>query len=83
MKSNNVVGGHYHKKKDEIFFLIQGTANKVIIGTDEQVNINAPFKWKVSSNVYHLFDLQKGSILLCASTTAFDPNDDFAGPPRS
>jgi len=77
MKSDNVVGKHYHKKKDEYFLLLSGTANKVVIGMEEYTNIKAPFKWVVLKNTFHSFDLENGSILLSAATKPFEPGDDF------
>jgi len=77
MKSDAIVGEHYHKKKDEYFLLLTGTAKKVIIGSEEYININAPYKWVVPKNTSHLFDLEKGSILLSAATKPFDHADDY------
>jgi len=77
MKSNKIVGRHYHKKKEEYFFLLSGTANKVVIGPQEYTNIIAPFKWVVPKNTYHSFDLAIDSILLAATTKPFDPGDDY------
>ena len=77
MKSDGIVGKHYHKNKDEYFLLLTGTAKKVIIGTEEYTNVSAPFKWVVPKNTYHSFDLEGGSILLSAATKPFTPGDDY------
>jgi len=77
MKSDAIVGNHSHKKKDEYFLLLTGTAKKVIIGKEEYTNVNAPFKWVVPRNTYHSFDLESGSILLSAATKPFEPDDDY------
>ena len=77
MKSDAIVGKHYHKKKDEHFLLLTGTAKKVIIGSEEYTNISAPYKWVAPKNTYHSFDLINGSILLSAATKPFDSVDDY------
>lgn len=82
-KSNEPIGGHYHLKKDDLFMLLSGLAKRVVIGDDEEEDIPPIRKWFVPRKTFHLFELEPGSILLEASTTAFDSDDEVRGKPRS
>ena len=77
IKSEEAVGDHYHLKKDEVFFLLKGKAKRVIIGTQESFDIEAPAKWECKRGTYHLFLLEKDSMLLCSATELFDPYDEI------
>lgn len=81
MNSNASVGDHFHRHKDEIFFLMIGSASKVIIGSEVYLDVSAPHKWVVPRNTYHVFYLEKDSILLSAATEPFDVDDEIAGCP--
>ena len=71
------VGDHYHKKKDEIFFLLQGNFIELIVGEDVRRNIPAPYIVVVKRGVYHKFILEPGSILCGVATEEFDINDEL------
>ena len=76
-KSKQAVGNHYHKKKDEIFFLVQGKANRVMIGNTEEFDITAPKIFECPRGTYHMFELEEGSILLGVATKKFDKDDEI------
>lgn len=76
-KSLQAVGNHYHREKDEAFFLLSGKARKVIIGDTVEYDVEAPFLWECPKGVYHLFELEKDSILLGVATKKFDINDEI------
>lgn len=76
-KEDCIVGDHYHKKKDETFLLLIGRAKRVIIGEKEETDIPALRKWTVPKGVYHLFELDQGSILLGVCTKKFDEKDEI------
>lgn len=78
---NCIVGDHYHKRKDEQFFLLIGTATKVVIGGEELWDIEAPCKFHVQAGSYHRFELTPGSILLGTASEPFDPSDEMKGKP--
>ena len=76
-KTDEAVGGHYHNKKDEVFFLLSGRAKRVVVGDVEEFGVVAPKKWFAGKGVHHIFELEKGAILLTAATGAFDPEDEI------
>lgn len=76
-KSEIPIGDHYHSKKDEVFLLISGKAKRVVMDNHTQTNIEAPYKWNVPRNTYHLFELEKGSILIGVADQPFDPEDEL------
>lgn len=77
-KSDQAVGDHYHQQKDEAFLLLTGKAKRVIIGSEEETDVSPFRKWVVPKGVYHLFELEKGSILLGVASKKFDPNDEIS-----
>lgn len=76
-KSETPIGDHYHDKKNEIFLLVSGRAKRVIMDNKIQINIEAPYKWNVPKGTYHLFCLEKGSILIGVADQPFDPEDEL------
>lgn len=71
------VGDHYHKNKDEVFFLLSGRLLEMINGTERVENVEAPYKIFVPRGTYHKFTLEPGSIFLGVATELFDPNDEI------
>jgi mannose-6-phosphate isomerase-like protein (cupin superfamily) len=73
IKSGTEIGDHYHKKKDEIFYLLKGsgtvTLGDLTYSFQEDTSIFIPRKQN------HSFKLKKGSILLGAATKPYDPED--------
>ncbi len=76
-KSDSVIGDHYHNKKEEAFFLLSGRARRVVIGDVEELGVTAPRKWFAGKGVRHIFELEKGAVLLSAATEVFDPADEL------
>ena len=76
-KTDEAVGDHHHNKKDEVFFLLSGKAKRVVIGDKQEFDVPAPRKWYVPRRMHHIFELEKNSILLSASTEKFDPDDEI------
>ncbi|MDR1874831.1 MAG: cupin domain-containing protein [Synergistaceae bacterium] len=75
-------GGHYHKKADELFFIIEGEiavqAREVIDGTPaaspEDFRFAQGDVFIVRRNVYHTFHILKPSRWINALSVAFDEN---------
>lgn len=76
VKQDSRLGDHYHKEKDEIFYLLKGHGF-VTLGdkTDELRQGDIVFAHRGTK---HTFELKKGSILLEAGTKPFDKSDDYA-----
>lgn len=71
------IGDHYHLKKEEQFFLLQGCFKVLQLGDSILHNVEAPYKVVVPVGVYHKFICTVGSILLGAATAPFDPEDEI------
>lgn len=84
-KSNKVVyvkepvaiGDHYHKEKDEHFFLAHGKFLEMQLGDGVLYNLEAPYVVNVPRGTYHRFVCEPGSILIGVATELFDPNDEI------
>ena len=76
-KKDSVIGDHYHNKKEEVFFLLSGRARRVVVGDVEEFGVTAPKKWFAGRGVHHIFELEKGAVLLTAATGVFDPDDEI------
>ena len=76
-KGEQVIGKHFHKKKDEAFLLLSGKAKKVVIDGIEEWNVLPVRKWFIPRGVKHEFVLEKGSVLLGVGSEAFDPEDEI------
>lgn len=69
------VGDHYHKLKDEMFVLLEGSGR---FDVDNESNIHhAPYSVFVPRGTYHSFELVKGSVLIGLATELHDPTDDY------
>lgn len=77
VKQQTAIGDHYHKKKDEHFFLAKGTIKVLTIGSLVLKNIHAPHAFTVERGEYHKFVMTKGSILFGVTTELFDPEDEI------
>lgn len=69
------VGNHYHKNKDEIFYLLKGTGEVELDGISEV--ISAGYKVYIPAMMRHSFILTKDSILLGAATKPYDKSDEY------
>jgi len=76
VKQDTVLGNHYHKKKDEVFYLLKGYG-VVYLGENEMHPFNEGDIVYAPKGVKHTFKLNKDSILLEAGTNEFDPKDDY------
>ena len=74
-KKDCIVGNHYHKNKDEIFYLLKGSGEVELDGLSEILQIGDIIY--IPANQKHAFELTKGSILLGAATKPYDPNDEY------
>lgn len=74
-KGETEIGDHYHKNKDEVFYLLSGKGEYKFNQNDEFIPIEDVVF--VPRNTYHLFKLSDGAILLGAATEPFDPNDEI------
>ena len=76
IKEDTIVGNHYHKLKDEVFYLLKGYGSvllddKAIYQFNEGDIVYAP------RGVKHIFNMHKDSIILEAGTEPFDSTDDY------
>ena len=75
MKEDGVLGNHYHNIKRDFFFLLKGEGHYKIGDTVGQLKeydcLTAP------PTVPHTFSLKAGSILLEASTTPYNKEDEL------
>jgi mannose-6-phosphate isomerase-like protein (cupin superfamily) len=75
IKEESWIGNHYHKKKDEMFLLMDGCGT-FVIGESTEVRF-APYSVLVSAGTYHAFKLERGSVLICLASEEHDPKDDY------
>ena len=73
-KSPQSIGNHYHKNKDEIFYLLKGSGEFTQDG--ETSSLNEGDVVYVPAGSEHSFKLSEGAILLGAATKPFDENDE-------
>lgn len=71
------IGAHKHNDRDEEFLLLKGRFIFMQIDQEVMCDIPAPFYIMVKRGVYHSFVCEKESILLCASTAAYDKTDEI------
>ena len=75
LKKDATIGDHYHKEKDEIFYLLYGSGEVTLDGVTEKLKDgDIVFAGKGTK---HTFKLKKNSILLEAGTKPFDKEDDY------
>lgn len=77
VKKEIAVGEHYHRNKDEEFFLLQGRFKELQVGNLLLFNVDAPYYVSVPRLTYHRFVCEKGSVLLGVATELFDENDEI------
>lgn len=69
------LGNHYHKEKDELFYLFKGSGVVELDGKAEPLEEGDTVF--VGRETKHTFKLKKDSILLEAGTKPFDKSDDY------
>ena len=79
VKTDAVIGGHYHLGKDELFVLTAGTGRMRLDGTD-WFAMERGRLYRVPSPLAHWFDLKAGSQLVGLNSRAYDPMDDHPVP---
>lgn len=75
LKEDATVGNHYHKKRDEIFFLLQGKGEVELDGKREALKLGDVVY--AGRGTKHSFHLVSGSILLEAGSKPYDKKDDY------
>jgi mannose-6-phosphate isomerase-like protein (cupin superfamily) len=70
------LGNHYHNEKIDTFFLLKGSGSYKI--GDEYGMIKEGDCFRADVKQSHTFKLKKGSILLEASTTPFNKEDEIS-----
>jgi len=77
VKEEIAIGDHYHLKKTEEFFLLEGSFKEIVVGDVRAFDVPAPYHVSVPPGVYHKFVCTAGSILLGVATELFDPGDEI------
>lgn len=75
VKEDRTLGNHYHKLKDDFFFLVKGSGTYTLDGIEEPFNEGDCIL--VKAGVMHAFNLKSGSILIESSTTPYDKGDEY------
>jgi GDPmannose 4,6-dehydratase len=75
-KKDTTIGGHFHKRKTELFILSQGDAMLIREGHMEQMKIGQIYT--VVPGVFHEFQIREGSVLVGINSQEYDPADDHA-----
>jgi len=77
VKEDCLLGAHYHNKKIDTFYLLKGSG-KYKIGNGKWTKLIEEDCLMADLNVPHSFKLKSGSILLEASTTPYDKEDEIS-----
>jgi oxalate decarboxylase/phosphoglucose isomerase-like protein (cupin superfamily) len=77
LKSGYIVGNHYHKNKDEIFILINGSINKLHLNKKIYSNVKSPTAWLVKRGVFHKYFCKEKATIVCLASETFNHDDDF------
>lgn len=70
------LGNHYHVKKTELFFLLQGRIKTMITNDQVLESLDAPFAWRVEPNEFHSILPEEGAVIICLSDHSYDPLDE-------
>lgn len=66
--SNSVIGNHYHSKKDELFYFIEGNGilrlEDPLTKEKEEVVLSKPIAFIITKGIAHSFKLKEGSKLI-------------------
>lgn len=76
MKQDGVVGAHYHKNKADTFYLLKGSGDFIIDKVAGKIEEGDCMRAEKGER--HTFRLKAGSILLEASTTPYDKEDEIS-----
>ncbi len=81
VKTDTVIGGHYHMRKVERFILSAGEA--VMVLGAERVPMAIGTLYTVERGQYHAFEIKAGSILVGLNSEPYDASDDYRLPAAS
>jgi hypothetical protein len=70
------LGNHFHRKKTEIFFLVNGEIKSLNVGGFDFGTKYAPFAWRVDPGEFHSIIPEPGAIIVCLSDQTYDPADE-------
>lgn len=74
-KNELPLGEHYHKNKDEVFYLLKGHGTMKLDGVQSEFNEGDCID--IKRGVTHTFLLTAGSIMLGVGSETFDPDDEI------
>ena len=74
LKEDAELGNHYHKIKDEIFFMFKGGGTVVVEGVEEKFEEGDTLY--IPAGKKHTFKLPAGSILMEAATKPYNKDDE-------
>lgn len=75
IKKDSVLGNHYHKLKNDVFFLLKGSGTYTFDGLTNDFKEGDCLS--VTVGVRHSFNLKAGSILLEASSLPYVKGDEY------
>lgn len=75
VKKDTVIGGHYHKRKTEVFILSEGRAVMVLNGV--RYTMIHGRAYTVEPLAYHEFHVDAGSVLIGLNSHPYDASDDY------
>jgi len=80
VKQTSVLGKHYHKENDSVFYLFKGSGRYYLKPLDGAPDSGIMLEGDclfVPRNVIHTFELEAGSIMLETSSEIYNKNDEI------
>lgn len=80
VKQKSILGKHYHRENDSVFFLFKGSGRyflKPLDGAADEGNLAEGECLFVPRNVIHAFELDAGSVMLETASEIYDKNDEI------
>jgi GDPmannose 4,6-dehydratase len=74
VKQDSTLGGHFHTRKTETFFLSEGQG--VIVLGNEETSMEIGKLYTIPAGTTHWFRLKEGSKLIGLNSKPYDPSDD-------
>lgn len=74
IKQDSVLGKHYHKLKDDIFYLIKGSGKYILDEIEE--NFVEGDSFYVPRGVTHTLKMKAGSIIIESSSEPYEKGDE-------
>lgn len=75
VKEDSTLGKHFHKLKDDVFFMVKGSGFYKLDGKRHTLKEGDCIF--VKAGVRHTFTLKAGSVLIESSTTPYDKKDEY------